>query len=153
WITADKMVRTKATSLVEAEGHVVGFWKQENGEKIVAKGERAIYNPTIKVTELWGKHASLTRWQTEADTAPVVVYARYFKAVQPEDRVWDSKHVKFTQGVQFWSLSDEAKYDHREKKIHLWGRKKTRVHFENDKGTGDFKSDRAIIDVSSKKAK
>src|SRR5271165_6886750 len=38
-LTADRMVRTKTTGLVVADGHILGTWLKESGEKTTAVGE------------------------------------------------------------------------------------------------------------------
>src|SRR6266700_1967397 len=43
-VRADKMVRTRATSIVDADGHVIGSWVSAKGEKIRVEGEKASYD-------------------------------------------------------------------------------------------------------------
>src|ERR1035438_9078044 len=40
---ADRMVRAKATEVVEANGHIQAVWIRPTGEKIIAVGGRARY--------------------------------------------------------------------------------------------------------------
>ncbi len=54
-VHADRMVRTKATSLVNATGHVVGTWISAKGEKLRVEGEEARYQPQTEIVEIWGK--------------------------------------------------------------------------------------------------
>src|ERR1700722_19931320 len=42
-IHADRMVRTKATEIIDADGHVVGTWVSPKGEKVRVLGEKARY--------------------------------------------------------------------------------------------------------------
>ncbi len=53
-IQADRMVRTKATGIVDADGHVVGTWISPKKEKIVVNGDHARYQPASTVVEIWG---------------------------------------------------------------------------------------------------
>ena len=55
-VRADRMVRTKATGIVNASGHVVGTWISAKGEKMRVDGEEASYQPSTKIVEIWGKN-------------------------------------------------------------------------------------------------
>src|SRR5204863_1642248 len=50
-VRADRMVRTKATEIVDAEGHVVGTWISAKGEKVRVEGEAARYEPSVHTVE------------------------------------------------------------------------------------------------------
>jgi lipopolysaccharide export system protein LptA len=54
-VHADRMVRTKATGIVDAYGHVVGDWVSEKNEKIHVTGDVARYKPDDQTVEVWGK--------------------------------------------------------------------------------------------------
>lgn len=54
-IRADHMVRTKATGLVNADGHVMGTWVSAKGEKVQVQGDEALYKPAVETVEIWGK--------------------------------------------------------------------------------------------------
>jgi lipopolysaccharide transport protein LptA len=55
-VHADQMIRTKATSIVDAAGHVIGTWISPKNEKVRVEGEQARYDPTTETVEVWGKH-------------------------------------------------------------------------------------------------
>jgi lipopolysaccharide export system protein LptA len=149
---ADRMERTRATGVVQAWGHIVGTWVKPEGEKGMAEGDRARYDPADETTEWWD-HARLTRWQTASDTAPVVVTADRFVAEQKEDRLLAHRNVQVTQGGEFWSQSDEGKFDHQQQTMTLWGKHPVRMHWQDARGTADFKSDQAVIFVVTKRTR
>ena len=151
-LTADRMVRTKATGIVEAEGHIVGTWLKTSGEKTTAIGERGRYNPQADTTELW-KHARLTHWETVKDTAPLTVTADKFVAHHDQQVLLAEHHVIIRHGTTFESHSDEAKYDQQQQVIHLWGEHRTSLQWVDAQGSGHFLSDRALLYVSPKRAR
>jgi len=53
-VIADHMVRTKATGIVDADGHVVGTWISPKNEKSVVIGDFARYKPAENEIEIWG---------------------------------------------------------------------------------------------------
>jgi len=53
-VQADRMVRTKATEVVDADGHVAGTWVSAKGEKVRVAGEAARYEPSVHTVEVWG---------------------------------------------------------------------------------------------------
>jgi lipopolysaccharide transport protein LptA len=53
-VRADRMVRTKATEVVDANGHAVGTWISAKGEKVRVEGEQARYQPSAHTVEVWG---------------------------------------------------------------------------------------------------
>lgn len=145
------MVRTKATGVVQGYGNIVGTWISDKGEKVVATGERATYDPRAQTTELW-KKARVTRWQTISDTAPVVITADRFIAQHAEEVVWAKKHVIVKQTDSFWSSSEQGKFDRSTQLLHLWSNSRsTRVKFKQSQGSGDFVSRRALVDLQKKK--
>ncbi len=151
-LKADRVTQKKESGVADAYGSIHATWMSATGEKILAVGDRARYNPKTKVTELW-ENAAVTRWQTDRDTAPVKVTALSFRAVEDEHVVWAKDNVHITQGSAAWTHSDEAKYDEREKAIHLWGTQKTTVHWENADGVAHFFADRAIFFLEPKRAR
>jgi len=54
-VRADRMVRTKATGIVDATGHVVGTWVSPKNEKVKVTGDQARFQPTAKTIDIWGK--------------------------------------------------------------------------------------------------
>jgi len=151
-LLADRMVKIKSTGNIEAEGHVHGTWKGDKGEKSIATGRNALYRPSEKITELWG-NAKMTRWETAVDTRPVTVTADHFTAFDNDHTVYAKGHVHMEQkqGLRTWS--DEAKYDQTAQTITLWGVTPVLVHWEDAKGSADFKSERAWLLVSPKRVK
>jgi lipopolysaccharide transport protein LptA len=54
-VHSDRMVRTKATGIVTADGHVIGTWISPKKEKVRVKGDQARYDPVAQTVEIWGK--------------------------------------------------------------------------------------------------
>ena len=53
-VSSDRMVRTKATGIVDATGHVKGTWVSPQGEKVQVTGDTARYDPASDTLEIWG---------------------------------------------------------------------------------------------------
>jgi len=149
---ADQMVRTKATSIVEAEGNLDGTWISEKGEKIKAYGQKGRYTTTPQVTDLWEK-AQLIRWENVSDTAPVHIVAEHFTAHHVEREFYAEGHVVITQAPKFLSRSAEANYDQKIQTIHLYGPDRVFVHVEDVKGSGDFTGDEGWATLAPKTAR
>jgi hypothetical protein len=150
WIEADRMTRTKLTGVANARGHVKGTWTSDKGEKIIGLGDAARYSPLTQTTELWGDHraASLTRWETVKDTAPVVIHALHFTAYQKENRLFADRNVVITQIPRFEGHSSQAVYDRTSEKLDMYGPSRVQVHIEDGKGRGDFIGDRASMTMN-----
>jgi lipopolysaccharide transport protein LptA len=151
-MTSDQMVRYKDTGVVEAEGHVIGTWVKPTGEKLVAQGKKARYNPNDQTTELWSE-AKLSRWETVRDTAPVVVTADRFIAHNDQRTLFARDHVHIQQGTDFSTYSDAAKYVDKDQAIYLWSKKKTVVDWRDAQGSGHFLSDRAVLYMSPRRVR
>ena len=152
-LTADQMVQTRATEIVDARGRVKATWQRETGEKVVATGQMARYNPKTKITELWSR-ATVTRWETAVDTMPVVLSAHHFKALETEDVVWASTDVHVRQGSQMWAKADEAKLVRAEERVYFWGRKrKAMIHYEDHQGVTDFRSWEGWLSMNPKRGR
>ena len=136
-LRADRMTRSKATGIVNAEGHVRGQWIRLTGERLVAEGQTGRYDPAAQTTDLWQK-ARLTRWETAVDTAPLVVTATHFKALLDQDVLIVEDNVHISRDDQFWSQSDWARYEQKNQLVRLWGQNRTVVDFTDTQGGGQF---------------
>jgi lipopolysaccharide export system protein LptA len=101
WIKADEITRYRLTGIAEAHGHVRGTWFSPQGEKIIGTGDQARYVPLTQTTDLWSRKgpATLTRWETVRDTAPVVMQALHFTAKQQENVMLAHDQVVINQAV------------------------------------------------------
>jgi lipopolysaccharide transport protein LptA len=54
-VKSDHMVRTKATGIVDANGHVVSTWISPKKETVKVMGDVARYRPDTQTVEIWGK--------------------------------------------------------------------------------------------------
>lgn len=152
-LEADRMIRTKATGIVLADGHVRGTWIADAGEKVVATGRHARYDPGQETSELWGD-PRVTRWETERDTAPVVLSAVRLVVHQGEHAVLAEQNVWIRQGARLQVRSEKAKYLQTDQTIHLWGARRVSVHVEDAiRGSADFVSDRGWVSLRSKEAR
>ncbi len=80
-ITADRMVRPKATEIVDASGRVTGNWLSAKHEKVRVASDYARYNPTAETIDLWG--SSRVKVQLEGPNG---------KASFVGDQGWASTH-------------------------------------------------------------
>jgi lipopolysaccharide export system protein LptA len=149
---ADRMLRTKATGIVDADGHLDGTWISDKGEKIKAYGQQGRYTPMPQVTDLWEK-ARLIRWETSRDTEPVQVTADHFTAYHQEREFYAKGHVVMTQDPKILSRSDEAQYDQKIQTIHLYGAARVFVHVADAKGSGDFTGEEGWVTLAPKTAR
>ena len=151
-MTADRMTRLRDTGIVEADGHIVGTWLKPTGEKTVAVGDRARYNPQAQTTELW-KAPRLTHWDTAKDPTPMVATAERFIAHHDSQMLFGKKNVVIRRGTDFESRSDEAQFDQTAQVIHLWGKRRTELAWNDTQGSGRFFSDRALLYLSPRRAR
>jgi lipopolysaccharide transport protein LptA len=151
-LTADKMTRYK-DGIVEGEGHIVGSWSQDKGEKTQATGQQARYNPQAQTTELWG-HPKLSHWESASDTAPLEVTTQRFIVYHDKRQLHAVDDVKIRRADTFLAQSDRAQFDETTKILSLWcqGQNQTVIDFKDPKGSGHFLSDRARLYVSPKRA-
>ena len=85
------MLRTKATAMVDADGHLDGTWISDKGEKVKAlRPTRPLcsHNPVPQMTELWGDKSELIRWETARDTEPVHILGDHFTAYPSRTRIF-----------------------------------------------------------------
>jgi lipopolysaccharide export system protein LptA len=155
WIKADVMTRSRLTGVANAKGNVVGTWFSPKGEKIIGVGDFARYIPLAQTTELWGdgRIATLTRWETVGDTMPVVMNAIHFTAKQKENVMLAHDQVVITQAPRFVGHSEEALYDRNAGTLEMWGLKQVAIHLNDGKGSGDFLSDRAWMNLEPRRAR
>ena len=52
-LKANQMTRTEKTGLVEAEGNIIGMWKNPAGGNLKAYGDHGRYDPVAQRAELW----------------------------------------------------------------------------------------------------
>ncbi|HVM90792.1 MAG TPA: LptA/OstA family protein [Verrucomicrobiae bacterium] len=149
---ADRMVQTKATQLVEAFGHIRATSVSPSGEHYLATGERASYDPTQKLTELW-QDARVVRWETAADTSPIVAVAEHFTASDLNHTIEAHGRVRIEQGKTFVVESDEAKYVEAEKVIYFWGLSPVSVHYQGPKQLANFHGRKGQVYLSPKRAR
>jgi lipopolysaccharide export system protein LptA len=150
-IRADRMTRIKDTGIVDALGQVEGTWTSEKGEIMTARGKKARYTPSVKTLELW-VDADVTRWETAQDTAPVIIQADRFIALQAERVVWAKENVRIRQTDRLKIRCDEAKFDEHERKLYLWGHPRMDIHVKDQRGEGDFQGDQGWVTLSPKRA-
>jgi hypothetical protein len=64
-LKAHRMTRTQDVGLVEAEGRVVGTWRDPAGGRLEALGDRARYDPQSDTAELWTDlpHRVVMNWK------------------------------------------------------------------------------------------
>jgi lipopolysaccharide export system protein LptA len=151
-LNADQMVRTKATGVVTASGHLDGTWLSGKGEKVKAYGNEGRYDPQPPTTELWGGTPELVRWETAADTTPVHVVADRFIAEHDQRQFFAMGHVVITQKPKVLARSDKANYDQKEQIIHLYGPTRIFVHIADAKGAGDFTAEKGWVTLEPKTA-
>jgi len=68
-VYGDQMIRTKATGIVNASGHVIGTWVSPKGEKVRVEGDQARYEPSTETVEVWGKRQVAVQLDGEKGTA------------------------------------------------------------------------------------
>ncbi|MFA5975881.1 MAG: LptA/OstA family protein [Elusimicrobiota bacterium] len=151
-LEADRMQRTKATGLVQARGHVRGTWISDSGEKIVATGQHARYDPNEEISELWGE-PEVTRWETPRDTCPVVLNAERIIAQQRQKTILAQQNVRIRQGTRLLTRSEQGQYSQTDKTIHLWGKKGVFIHVKDTRGSADFTSNRGWVLLDPKEAR
>ena len=149
---ADEMVRSKATGVADASGHLDGTWISDKGEKIKAYGKKGRYTPNPQVTELWD-HAELFRWETARDTQPVHIIGDHFTAYHVEREFYAKGRVVIMQDPKLLSRSVEASYFQKKQTIHLYGPERVFVHIADGKGTGDFTGEEAWVTLAPKTAR
>jgi len=149
---SDEMIRTKATGVVEAHGHLDGTWLSDKGEKIKAYGKKGRYTPMPQVTDLWDE-ARLIRWETVRDTQPVQLTSDHVTAYHQEREFYAKGHVVITQDPKMLSRSDEANYDQKIQTIHLYGPTRVFVHVADAKGSGDFTGEEGWVTLAPKTAR
>jgi lipopolysaccharide export system protein LptA len=151
-LKADRMVRSKATQIVDVKGRVKGTWNADTGEKFVAVGDFGRYSPTTEITELWGR-SKVTRWETAKDTAPVVVTAERFIADRRAGTVRAVGKVEVVQSTTSRVRCEEALYVQKEQTIHLSGPGGVFVHWEDARGISDFKGEKGRVILQPRSAR
>jgi lipopolysaccharide export system protein LptA len=149
---ADKMTRVQADGVVEAEGNIIGLWKNPAGDKVKAVGHHARYSPQVQTLELWGD-PRLTRWESPKDQTPLIVTADRFIAHNDTHMIQAETRVVFKRGMAFQAMSDHAQFDQTDGVLHLWGTRQVDTLWGDARGTGRFLSDRALLYQNPRRAR
>jgi lipopolysaccharide export system protein LptA len=151
-LKADRMTREKTSGVVQSQGHIVGTWTQENGQKTVAEGSRASYVPGTETTELWG-NPRVRHWDNAADMTPLEVTADRFIAQQREQMLYAKTNVWIRRGTQVQARSEEGQLDQAQQVVQLTGRTPVQIDWADAQGTAHFTGERAVLYLSPRHAR